>query len=84
MVTDENGNIAVRYYQTLPHVVGIGNPKTEYAFVVRHNICLAYVRPEHKDQVLGITKHCCGNNRKQVYFLADQKQVDIWNGIRVR
>jgi len=85
MITNENGDVAIRYYQTLPHTVGIGsNPKTEYAFVVQHNICLSWVKPEHVDQILGITKQCCGNNRKHVYFLAEQRHVDIWSGIRVR
>lgn len=85
MIKNENGDIAIRYYQTLPHVVGIsGKPKIEYVFSVQHNICLSWVKPEHIDQILNIKKHCCGNNRKQVYFLAEQRHVDIWSGIRVR
>jgi len=85
-ILDAEGNVAIFYYQTIPHVVGVGanSDKHEYAFVVKNNYCLAWVRPEDVDRILAITKSCCGGNRKPKYALATQYHVDIWSGIRVR
>lgn len=85
-ILDASGNVAIRYYQTIPHVVGVGSnsDKREYAFVVKNNYCLAWVKPEDVDKILSITKNCCGGSRKPKYQLANQYHVDIWSGIRVR
>jgi len=69
--------VAVCYYQTIPHTIKVVD--TEYAFVVRANICLANVKEEHVDKVLGITKFCCGNNKKKVYRLANENDIRRWN-----
>ena len=85
-ITNPDGFVAVRYYQTLPHVVGVGGERnrTEYAFVVQNNLCIGWVRPEDVNKVIAITKNCCGNNHKQIYFPATQQQVEVWNGTRIR
>lgn len=77
MITDANGNVALKYYQTIPHVVAISD-QTSYAFAVRANICLAWVRPDHVEKMLNKTKVCCGGNRKKVYFLANENDVRRW------
>ena len=68
---------AICYYQTIPHVIKVAD--TEYAFAVRHNICLSEVKDEHVDKILGITKVCCGNNKKKVYRLASETDIRRWN-----
>jgi hypothetical protein len=86
LITSPDGLVAIRYYQTLPHVVGVGGDKSrvEYAFVVKNNICIGWVKPEDVDKVLAVTKNCCGNNRKQVYFPATEHQFGVWSGIYER
>lgn len=71
MVENEQGQIAVRKYQTTPEVVRVGDG-TEYAFSVRHNICLAWINPQHLNTVLSEMRECCGGSKKKVFFLADQ------------
>ena len=82
MVYNENGEVAIKHYQTLPHVLGVSG--IEYAFVVQHNICLAWIQPEDVDRVLSLKKTCCGGSRKPKYISATQIQVEIWEGKRVR
>jgi len=73
---NEQGQIAIRYYQTVPHVVSAG--KTEYAFVVQHNICLAWINPEHVNTVLAMKHRCCGDNYNQAYFICNDLNVKLW------
>lgn len=69
-------NVAIAYYQTIPHVVSVQG--SEYAFAVRANICMAWIPMQHMDAVLNITKQCCGGNRNKVYRLANESDVRRW------
>ena len=77
-VINDAGEIAVAYYQTIPHVVTVYN--YGYAFTVNANICMAWIKPEHLDSVLDIVKRCCGNNSKHVYRLEHEAHVRRWLG----
>lgn len=79
MQTNERGQVAVKYYQTIPHILSVG--QTNYAFSVKQNICLAWVEPGQVSTVLGITKTCCGGNKKPVYFLCNELDVRLWSGL---
>ena len=72
-VINDQGQIAVSYYTTIPHVIGV--MKTEYAFTVSANLCMAWINPEHVDAILRIKKNCCGNNSKTVYRLEHEDHV---------
>lgn len=72
-VINEQGQIAVSYYTTIPHVIGV--MKTEYAFTVSANLCMAWINPEHVDSILAVRKNCCGNNSKTVYRLEHEAHV---------
>ena len=75
MIT-QGDSTAIAYYQTIPHVVKVkGN---EYAFVVKANICLAWVKNEDALAVLALTKVCCGGNKKTVYRYANESDVRRW------
>ena len=76
MIKNESGEVAIVYYQTVPKVISV--QRTEYAFAVRANICMSWVKPEHVDSVLSITKSCCGGNSKQVFHYANKTQVRRW------
>lgn len=76
MVTREDGWIAVKYLQNVPHVVfvkGMG-----YAFVVQHNVNLTWVDPDHLDAMMAIKGGCCGK-KKQKYRLANESDVFQWS-----
>lgn len=75
-VVNDAGEIAVSYYQTIPHTIIVSG--YEYAFTVTANICMAWIKPEHVDKILGIRKACCGNSPKQVYRLEILDHVRRW------
>jgi len=69
----EEKRVAVRYYQTIPKHVRIG--EETYIFSVRHNISLCWVKPEHVDRMLDKKKSCCGGNKRRVFSLADEVHI---------
>lgn len=75
-VYDENGNIAVAYYQTIPQVVKVRG--STYLFTVKANICLAFVAPEHVEAVLGITKECCNGTHHATFHLPSLINAKRW------
>lgn len=76
MITNEQGQVAIKYYQTRPHVLKVGGK--EYAFVVRARLCMTWIDANHIDTVLQIKKNCCGNNSRTVYSYATEQVVNIW------
>lgn len=76
MVTNDDGWIALKRYQTINKVVAVRGE--EYLFFTKANICLAWIRPEHVDQVLNIKKVCCGGSRKPKFRYASDADVRIW------
>lgn len=76
MITNEQGQVAIKYYQTIPHVLQVGGK--EYAFVVRARLCISWIPQEYANTVLAIKKRCCGNNSKSVYSYATEQMVNIW------
>lgn len=77
MITNDSGQVAIKYYQTIPHVLRAGGK--EYAFAVQAKLCLAWIDAEHVDTVLAIKKICCGNNAKTVYRPASESDVRQWS-----
>jgi hypothetical protein len=77
MIENTDGWVAIKYYQTIPHICRLGDG-TEYAFAVQARICLAWIRPQHVNTVLHIVKVCCGGNKKTVYRLANESDVRQW------
>jgi len=72
----QDGQVAIDYYQTIPHVVQVN--RNEYAFVVRADICMAWIKEEDVNAILSVTKQCCGGNRNTVYRLANENDVRRW------
>lgn len=77
-VYNSNGEVAVRYYTTVPHNLKV-NGKT-YSFSVSRNICMAWISPEDVDAVLAVIKTCCNNIPRQVYRLEHEAHVRRWMG----
>lgn len=76
MITNDDGWIAVKYLQTIPHTVTVRN--NTYAFVVKRNVNLTWVRPEDIDSMLAIRKECCGGHKSPKYLYANEQDVYWW------
>lgn len=73
---EQDGNVAITYFQEVPQQVKIGD--TTYRFAVHANICMAWVKKEHVQAVLNITRTCCGGNKRHPYREANETQVRRW------
>lgn len=71
-----DGYTAIAYYQTIPHTLKVNG--YEYAFVVKANICMAWIKNEDVQVVLSTTKVCCGGHRNTVYRLANENDIRRW------
>ena len=85
MITNENGDIAITYFQEIHKRVRMGDG-TRYQWSVKRNVSMAWVNPKHVDQVLAKTrKGCCGSSKKRgVFKLSSQQQVNLWTGVGTR
>jgi hypothetical protein len=75
---EQNGQVAIKYFQQIPQNVQIG--QDHYTFWVKSNVCMAWVKKEHVKQVLDITKTCCRGNKTHPYKLANELDVRLWEG----
>ena len=73
-----DGYTAIRYFQQVPQKVKIGTD--EYQFSVKANLCMAWVKNEHVEQVLNITRVCCGGHKNHPYRVASEQNVQAWSG----
>ena len=80
MITNENGYVAIAYIQPIPKLVKLDGGVT-YFFDVKRAVSLAWVAPEHANQVLAITKKCCGGHINVAFHPATQSQVNVWLNI---
>ena len=84
MIKNENGDVAITYFQEIHKPVRMGDG-TRYQWSVKRNVSLAWVNPKHIDQVLAKTRSCCGGQRKRgVFRLSSQQEVNLWTGVGVR
>ena len=77
-----DGYTAIKYFQQVPQKVKIGTD--EYRFEVKRNICMAWVKDEHVEAVLNITRVCCGGNKTHPYRAANEASIRVWSGISER
>jgi hypothetical protein len=75
-VTNDAGQIAIRYYQTIPKVVTVN--KHDYVFVSKHNVSLSWVAEDDVFALLNMTGGCCGNKTKGIFKLASLTNVNLW------
>ena len=75
-VVREDGYIALQHRITNPISHKIGDKI--YSFVPQNNVSLAWVAPEHVQQMLlEMASICCGKTSKK-FFLAGIINVNIW------
>ena len=77
-VTNDNGDVAIKYLQEVPHVVRVRGH--EYAFVVKRNVNLTWVAPEDVPAMLAIkgSCNCPSNTNKTKYVYANELDVQRW------
>jgi len=77
-ITREDGWVAIQHFTSNPVTVRIESTGNDYSFVPRHNVSLAWVRPEDVDSILKIqAKICCGK-MKAKFLYASQMNVCLW------
>jgi len=66
------------YYQPIQKLVKVQNK--QYVFVVKYNISLSYVNPEHVEAFLNMRGGCCGSKKRGVFRRATDQEIRIWTG----
>ncbi len=74
-VYNENGLVALRYFQPAPKLVSLG--QNRYYFDCQHGLSLAFVPEADVPPLLSHLGGCCGG-KKQIIFLASQVQYEHW------
>lgn len=78
MVTNEAGQVALKYHQSVQKYIRLGDG-SEYVFGVRANISMAWVEPEHVDIILKIKRSDCSScGNKPVFRYANETDVRRW------
>jgi len=75
-VVNDSGQVAVKYFQAMSQTLKIRS-KT-YVFQVRKNLSIAWIDAKDVEEVLNVTKVCCGGNRNKVYRLEHEMHVKRW------
>ena len=68
--------VAIQFYQSIPKLVTVSGE--QYVFVVKANISLAWIKPEHVDSILKLKKHCCAGQTKPAFHLANEDHIRRW------
>jgi hypothetical protein len=78
-IKNSDGLVALQHYTTNPCTVIVEGANTSYTFVPKHNVSMAWVKPEHVDRLLAQTaKGCCGRNKQKKFVLASQTNANLW------
>lgn len=57
---------------------------SEYVFTPSNGISLAWINEQDVNQILRIPGGCCGNNIRDIFRIANDNQVALWEGREVR
>ena len=74
----ENDPVPIVYYQCVRKLITVRD--AQYVFMIRYNISLSYVEPEHVDAILSIKGGCCGGQRAGVFRRASDQELRLWSG----
>ena len=78
-IISDKGEVAISYFTEIQHIVRIA--KTDYVFVPKRHVCMAWIKPEHVDEILQLRKKCCGGRHSApAYRLTSISNVRIWTG----
>jgi hypothetical protein len=81
MITNA-GYVALKYYQPQTRVLVPANTtptQTNYVFLCKANITMAWVKPGDVNNLLSRRKNCCGSHKKQSFYYANEDDVRRWS-----
>ena len=81
MITNGQNEVALKFYQPQARVLVPANTtptQTDYVFLCKANITLAWVKPEDVDNLLARKKTCCGGNQRPRFLHANEDDVRRW------
>lgn len=79
-VLNDAGQIAMKYKRKVPlHVRCGGHPNyITYIFIIRANIPMAWVNPEHLPCMANVTYSCCSGQKRGGAIFANEDDVRRW------
>lgn len=78
-ITNDAGQIALKYYQAAQVLAQQTPTGAGYAFAVRANIAMSWVDPDDVDNLLARRAGCnCGGRKRQAFFYANESDVRRW------
>ena len=81
-ITNSAGDVALQWALSRPaKPVKIDGTETVYVFTPRHNVWMAWVKPEHVDRLLAFKEKTCNCNSgtyKNAFKLATRINVNLW------
>lgn len=80
MITNSEGQIALRYYQNIPKYFQVG--KHEYVISIQYNVAMLFVYPEDVDVFLGMKGGCCGKQKTGIFWLATERDMSVYSAGR--
>lgn len=81
-ITNPAGEIALKWVLPRPaKPVKIDGTDTVYIFAPKHNVWMAWVKPEHVDRLLAFREKTCNCNNgvyKNAFKLSNRIDVNLW------
>lgn len=75
-IVDQAGNVAIRYFRRTRIMVSCRS--SQYVFVTKANICMAWIPEKHAQCILNKRGGCCGQQRPGVFKYANSAAVRQW------
>jgi hypothetical protein len=79
VVTNDAGQVALKYYQPAQILAKKAPSGNEYVFAVRADISMSWVSPGDVENLLQRRAGCnCGGRKRQAFFYANEDDVRRW------
>jgi hypothetical protein len=76
--TNTSGQIAIKYRQAIQVLVQQTPSKTDYVFIPKGGVSMAWINLEDYGDVIGRYKVCCGGHKRQSFIEANEQDIRIW------
>lgn len=78
-ITNDAGQVALKYYQPAQVLAQNTPTGTGYAFAVRASISMSWVNADDVENLLARRAGCnCGGKKKQAFYYANEDDVRRW------
>lgn len=76
MIKNDEGKVALRYYQTVPKLFHVGTH--DYVVQIKYNVAIVFAYPEDVSSFLNIRGGCCGNKKKNLFWEATERDMAVF------